>query len=127
MTAREEACAKLRKWIKPGSTIYTVLRHRSASGMTRSIDLLQIIPRDEYSKRPSLRQLSSLAAQAMGDRPIDCKHGGIKVGGCGMDMGFSLVYELGRALWPNGTRKPHGTRNGSPDTDGGYAIKHQWI
>jgi hypothetical protein len=40
-----------------------------------------------------------------------------------MDMGFDLVYSLGSALWPNGTDTPHGTRNGEPDSDGGYALK----
>jgi hypothetical protein len=31
------------------------------------------------------------------------------------------------ALWPNGTDTPHGTRNGEPDTNGGYALKHRWM
>jgi hypothetical protein len=54
-------------------------------------------------------------------------NGGLVVGGCGMDMGFHTVYTLGRYLWPKGTRKPHGTRNGAPDKDGGYALKHSWL
>lgn len=66
------------------------------------------------------------AACVMGDS-IDQKNGGIKIGGCGMDMGFHLVYHLGRVLWPNGTPEPHGTRNGEPDSDGGYALKQRWI
>jgi hypothetical protein len=42
-----------------------------------------------------------------------------------MDVCFAAVYNLGRTLWPNGTDKPHGTRNGTPDTDGGYALKNR--
>jgi hypothetical protein len=47
--------------------------------------------------------------------------------GAGMDMGFELVYRLGQAMWPNGTPEPHGTRNGQPDSDGGYALEHKWL
>jgi len=49
------------------------------------------------------------------------------VGGCGMDMGFAVVYDLGLSLWPAGTPAPHGTRNGEPDSNGGYALKHSWL
>jgi hypothetical protein len=66
-----------------------------------------------------------LAARAMNDRIAD--NGGIIIGGCGMDMGFALVYNLGSTLWPNGTPEPHGTRNREPDSDGGYALKHNWV
>ena len=52
---------------------------------------------------------------------------GLVVGGAGMDMGFSIVYDLGRSLWPNGTDVPHGRRNGQPDSAGGYALNHQWL
>ena len=32
---------------------------------------------------------------------------GIKMSGCGMDMGFAMVYSLGSVLWPKGkTAKP---------------------
>ena len=61
----------------------------------------------------------------MGDKRAD--DGGIKIGGCGMDMGFYLVYNLGYTLYPNGTPKQHGTRNGEPDFDGGYAFKQAWL
>ena len=47
--------------------------------------------------------------------------GGIVCNGCGMDMGFDLVYSLGYSIWPKGTR------NGQPDKDGGYALRHSWI
>ena len=65
------------------------------------------------------------AARAMGGSIA--KDGGIRVPGCGMDMGFALIYNLGAVLWPNGTPEPHSTRNGEPDNDGGYALKQRWI
>lgn len=188
------ACAELRKLLKPGDTVYTVLRHVSSSGMFRVIDL--VIPymrRDTVTvpatvaglklgavayttrhdahrafspgkvtalaadtveityeaaahapasvatylrgevnfykvgpARPALRNIGYLAARAMGDK-FDRDRQGIPVGGCGMDMGFHLVYGLGSRLWPKGTPKPHGRRNGEPDSNGGYALKHSWL
>ena len=41
---QEEAIARLRNWIRPGDTLYTVLRHRAASGMSRSIDVYGFAP-----------------------------------------------------------------------------------
>ena len=116
----EDAKNYLRSVLKPGMTVYTILNHRSASGMSRSISLAvggkkgEIIKLDWYAIKAGLGKM-------------DQSHGGIKVGGCGMDMGFDLVYRLGSKLWPKGTKKPHGTRNGKPDTDGGYALEHSWL
>ena len=114
-----EAKERLLEILKPGTTIYTMLKHVSASGMSRSIQLKIVQDGD-------ICDISYYAARAMGDK-IDSKHGGIRVAGCGMDMGFHLVYNLGAALWPQGTDKPHGTRNGEPDRDGGYALNQRWI
>lgn len=89
-------------------------------------------PRSEVSfykvgpKTPAVRSIGWVAAKAMRDS-FDSDQQGIRVGGCGMDMGFNLVYNLGATLWPKGTKKPHGTRNGEPDTAGGYALKHRWL
>lgn len=118
IAARDYAREQLRGILKPGTTVYTVLRHCSASGMSRRISL-QIVDGD------SIRQIDHWAADAMGDKVSD--KGGITVTGCGMDMGFHLVYNLGAVLWPNGTPEPHGRRNGEPDSAGGYALKHQWL
>lgn len=115
-----EQCANyLRETLKPGQTVYTTLRHVSASGMSRRISLGIVNSRHEF------QAIDFWAAHAMDDKIH--KDGGIVVNGCGMDMGFALVYNLGRRLWPNGTPEPHGRRNGEPDSDGGYALKHSWI
>lgn len=165
---RDEAAAELRKLLKPGQKVFTVLRHVSSSGMLRVIDLVIPVPDYEttyplkpadaatyegerdYSAKPTrkrigitLRSIGWTAAKAMEDK-WDSDKGGIRVGGCGMDMGFHLVYNLGRALWPKGVRCPGRDRcqsndhvNPGPDRnrygkgvkhrDSGYAFKHVWL
>lgn len=115
---RDEAIRTLKQDIKlkPGETVWTVLRHVSASGMSRTIDLFVI--RD---KRP--RRISHLVARAVG-YGFDRDRMGIKSQGGGMDMGFEAVYNLGYALWPKGVRKGYA---GKPETDGGYALKQEWF
>jgi hypothetical protein len=106
------------KIISPNATIYCTLRSVSASGMTRRISL-HVIHNGE------LVGLDHTASVLTGRKLSD--KGGIVCNGCGMDMGFDLVYSLGYALWPNGTPAPHGMRNGEPDNNGGYALRHSWI
>ena len=115
---RREATEELRTLLAPGDTVYTVLR----SGMSRSISLVIVNDGDLYD-------ISYLAARAMGDR-TDRERGGIKIGGAGMDMGFALVYNLGRTLWPEGFETWPGYRRNEPltfDPDGGYALRHRWL
>ena len=106
----------LRSILKPGDTVHTILRHVSRSGMMREISVIG----------PSNEDITWDVMHVGGYRRSD-KSGGLRVSGCGMDMGFHVVYNLGYALWPNGTDKPHGTRNGEPDSCGGYALKHRWL
>jgi hypothetical protein len=129
---RAQACADLRELIKPGDTVYTILRHVSSSGMSRRISVLitQVEERtDANGKRkrvPIIRDISGYVSTAI-DYPQHDGTGALVVGGCGMDMGFHVVYSLGRTLWPEGTKRPHRTRNGEPDRDGGYALRHSWV
>lgn len=120
LARQEQAKKHLRTMLKPGMTVSTILNHCSSSGMSRSISAVIA------NKKGEIIKLDYWIAQAKGEH-IDEKHGGLKMSGCGMDMGFALVYSLGQMLWPNGTKKPHGTRNGAPDSDGGYALRHTWL
>ena len=95
---RLEAIEYLRGILPPGSTVYTVLRHVSRSGMYRSIDLY-VLDVDEHG-HPGRRWISSYAARACGWK-LD-KRDAIGAGGCGMDMGFHLVSTLSRVLYPDG-------------------------
>lgn len=92
---KQEAIERLREWLKPGDTVYTILRNVSRSGMRREISMVQV----EQVTGSTVRHLDYSAALAMGDR---VGKAGIIVSGCGMDMGFALVYNLGRVLWPAG-------------------------
>ncbi len=88
-------------------TVYTVLRHVSASGMSRDISLLVV-------DGERLRNITYLAAQAMGGKVREVRgHWAIRVGGCGMDMGFHLVYGLSSAVYGH-------------ENDGGYTLSHEW-
>ena len=106
---READIARLREWLPPGSTVYTVLRHVSRSGMMRRIDLYAWIKDD--NGEPMKMYLSGYAAKAIGER---CEGDGIKVSGCGMDMGFHLVYNLSRVLYQQGFNC---ARDGCPSCD----------
>jgi len=107
-TEQAEAIARLREWIAPGDTLYTVMRHRSASGMSRSIDVYGFGPVRDGDNPPDARNLRivkswySYNIAKAGIGAWDDKHEAIRIGGAGMDMGFHIVYNLGRVLFPDG-------------------------
>lgn len=121
---KAQTIASLKKIVKPGSKVYTKLESVSASGMSRRISLYVVHPA-KNGNPAHIANITYSAAVVMGRNVSD--KGGISVNGCGMDMGFALVYDLGASLWPKGTPKPHGMRNGEPDKAGGYALKHEWL
>lgn len=134
---REAAIIKLREMIQPGDRVRTILRHVSRSGMQRSISLHILLCGDgPASGGPELFDISYLAARAMEEKH---DRGGVKVGGCGTDMGFDLVYRLSRVLFRDGfdcagencpsNDHSNGDRNYEPHrhSDPGYALRHQWI
>lgn len=101
--ARADAQAKLREWLKPGDTVYTILRHVSRSGMSRTIGVVLLQPDDRGANRPLVDLHPNwLVSQAVGLRMSAKDRDGVVVGGCGMDMGFHLVYETSHALFPDG-------------------------
>jgi len=126
----QEARETLRNLCPPGTTVYTVLRHVARSGMSRRIDLYVI-----QDGEP--RWLSGLYKNADGIR--HGKFDAITVQGCGMDMGFHLVYNLSRMLYGNtfpciGEECPsndhsNGDRDRTPHahSDGGYALRQRWM
>ena len=52
---------------------------------------------------------------------IDKTDYGLRVGGCGMDMGFSVVYNLSKFLY--GSKREEGQQ----DSTGPYKLDHVWI
>lgn len=144
IAARDEAREHLRDVLKPGDTVYTVLRHVSRSGMSHSIDLYKVEADDQERDGARILWLSGWAAQAMGRRQSTARgpaHEAIVIGGCGMDMGFALVYDLSHALYGEGyqctgPRCPSADHNNNPPrppADGtmfhqdGYALSHRWL
>lgn len=88
----QDAKATVAELIRPGATVYTLIRHVSSSGMSRVIDVFAIQDAKDGSG-PYLRRFSWSAAIALG-WSYDRKHEGVKVSGCGMDMAFHLVSSL---------------------------------
>ena|SRR3990167_549965 len=146
---KQEAIDYLRTILEPGDTVYTILRHVSRSGMMRVIGAIQMT-------EDSPNDITPRAAKALGE-PLDRDRWGVKVGGCGMDMGFHLVYNLSYTLFPTGhgcigehcpsndhnngdrdytphSRGIHPSGPGEIDmgaehwhSDGGYALRHKWL
>ena len=111
-TEQAEAIATLLTIIKPGDTVYTVLRHVSRTGMSRTIACYVI-----QDGQP--RWITSLVSRALGYgklRNVGRTGEGIHVPGCGMDMGFHLVHSLSYKLWGYGPEVK----------DAGYQLRHEW-
>lgn len=102
-----EARESLKGILRKGETVFTVLRHVSASGMQREIGLVVIRKGADgfmdYCLHPN-HGASRLLGLRQGKRK------GLIVDGCGMDMGWHLVSNLSHALY--------GDEN---------ALKHAWI
>lgn len=99
---RDEAIERLRGWIKPGDTVYTILDHVSSSGMSRHIRVVVPYTRDDNGQVDHLHPNHAIGL-ALGIR--HGRHNGhvtdaLLLQGCGMDMGFHLVYELSHCLYP---------------------------
>ena len=94
-----EAKAQLRKWVKPGDTVHTILDHVSRSGMSRDIRVILLKGGEALYPNHSVAVALGYSRASKGD--------GLRVGGCGMDMGFHIVHSLGYALF--GEEAEHGT------------------
>lgn len=106
---KQEAIDHLRNVLKPGDRIYGIVRTVSRSGMSRTIDFYAFQDNDRV-------YLSGWIATALGYSRTD--QGALKVQGAGMDMVFSVVYNLGWALFPQGFGIPCekcGERASTPD------------
>jgi len=88
-----EAKNSLKEILRPGDSISVHLNSVSSSGMTRHLTFL--IARIDGNGIPFIWNITRLVAKATGLRYNDKKED-LVVGGCGMDMGFAVVYDLGR-------------------------------
>lgn len=145
---KAEALSTLRALLPIGSAVYTKLNHVSRSGMSRSITPFAIVDGEP-------RYMAWSVCVLFGQ--IRDKYDGVKMDGCGMDMGFALVYNLSYLLYPEGfglkmedkatskVKTPKSKaeaeklfnrgfrsfgRNGDTsgwDNNGGYALNQKWI
>jgi len=128
-----EAKKYLLKILKPSSIVYTSLKHVSNSGMSRDISVL-------ISTKDGIQCIDFYVSRLLGYS--HGKNGGLRVGGCGMDMGYHLIYSLSRALFNNGYKctgkscrsnehsnppHPEKKKNSMTHSDGGYCLVQQWI
>ncbi len=114
-TEQQEAIETLKELCKPGSKVYTVLRHVSRSGMMRAIDCYVI-----QDNEP--RRITWSVAKACG-MTYNRKHEALSVGGCGMDMGFHVVYNLSHTLYRDTSFECIG--NDCPSNDHSNAYSHE--
>ncbi len=133
---QQEEIEDLRRLLKPADTVTTKLDHVSRSGMMRKITPLVLVNDEHYGI--SARYIGYAASKILGLR---CDDQAVKMGGCGMDMGFELVYQLSSALFPDGfdcigERCPsndhsNGDRDYTPGhvrhQSGGYALRQRWL
>jgi hypothetical protein len=104
--AREQL---LTHYVSEGDTIYTVLRSVSSSGMSRTLSL-------KVAKDGKILDLTYYASILL-EWPLVEVNGSraLRVGGCGMDMGFHTVYSLSRVLFRE-----------AQTVDTGYLLNHAW-
>lgn len=149
-TAEQIATARERlAFLKPGDVIQTKVLHVARSGMTREIGVY--VARKAADGQHYVADLSFDVAVLTGLRLSDRR--GVVVGGVGMDMGFHLIYSLGRALYPDGvpctgsngwtksgqwsklnrcqsndhTNGDRVYRKGKTHSDSGYAFRQVWL
>ena len=106
---REEARASLLNILgeQETPTLYTNLKHVSSSGMSRDMKVLTVSNGRIVDVTFYVGKLVGTLKERNGQRVI-------RVGGCGMDMGFHVVYSVSAVLY------------GLKDR-GAYTIRHEWI
>ena len=95
------------------TTIYTIVHHVSSSGMMRHMEMFYL----EDNQKIPIRFLTEEVFLYKLSKKTDYYH----VGGCGMDMGFSLVHSLSYTI-SNELK-----RLGKLKDQDGYWFKQAWF
>ena len=139
MIKQKEARKEILKILGSNNNVYTTVKHVSSSGMLRHIDVIAI----KNNKPIILNWYIEKMGLYKRAKSYDSKNANsLRVCGCGMDMGFAVVYNLASALYPQGykcqgekccsndhtndhnCKRIKGKRN---HRDGGYALKQSWL
>ena len=102
----QENIDRLKAWIEANEyTVYTVLRHISKSGMMREISVvIPIIAQDGTIARGFVHPSYTIAGLLGWSYSDKNGHNAVVVTGCGMDMGFNMVYVLSEKLYGDGRK-----------------------
>lgn len=106
--------------------LYTTCHHVSNSGMLRHLSVFFIgKDRKPVCLNWHIEQLGLYKRGKYNQNNADA----LRVSGCGMDMGFSVVYNLGSSLKELANYKIVVGRNGNkkPETDTGYLLNQRWL
>lgn len=96
---------RLQELLKPGMPVYTILRHRSKSGLMRIISVVIV------TQSGGITDITHLVEEALGYKSSNVHQPmGMIVKGTGTDMGFHVVYGLSNVLFNDG-----------------HALKHHWL
>lgn len=96
--------------ITEAGTVYTSVTSVARSGMSRRIRVYVV-------DNGEIRSITHLVAAFLGYSSDPDR--GMLVRGCGMDMGFHVVYSLSRAF--------HGGRADMGLNDAGYLLTQRWL
>lgn len=135
---RLDAIKYLRTIIKQGDRVYTGLQHVSSSGMSRRIKVYMPVKSERENNGMAIQDISWYVSHACGIR-YNQDYRSLVVGGCGMDMGYHVVYKLARVLYRDdfeciGENCPSNdhvngdkVKKGQQHSDAGYSLTHSWI
>lgn len=128
----EHLTKECRELLERHERIYGIVRRVARSGMSRVIDFYVLEPVGDISNVLPVR-ISNLLA-AVYNRETDGSSrswtgdvGGVKIGGCGMDMGWHVVYSVRQALGLGETGPQYvdgKTREGALNHESGYPVSY---
>ena len=110
---KENSLNTLKNLIKEGDTVYTSLQSVSSTGMSRRLNVY-------IAKDNRIINITWHVANVLEYRYNEQKES-LVIGGCGMDMGYHLVYSLSGVL---GTRKSY---MGAENVGNCYGLNHTWL
>jgi hypothetical protein len=103
----------LSDYLNQTSTVYTVSRGVSSSGLTQYVSVM--VAGLDDSNKADLYNITWHVSNVLGEKLHDRNgHRVIKLQGGGMDLGFNLVYNLSSVLYAGQERA-------------GYVLKHRWM
>lgn len=101
---KAEALAYLKRNLNEGDTVFYIVKNVSNSGMYRHIDFYTFKVKDVFEEGENRVQkvwLSGAISKVLG-YPLKEKTQSLGVSGCGMNMGFAVIYNLAEVLFGDG-------------------------